>query len=136
MPRNRNVWFISLTCVEKHAWNFRLGVIQASLLMDDLFMDDLYRMPILLFLPWTTFMDELGVGLFHNTPSVSPLSREMYSLMLFFGCMPLCQWLGVLRVTILLVTSHVDSFFRGVCHMSPVGWSCRFRCQSPLPINS
>ena len=29
---------------------------------------------IFLFLPWPTLMDELGVGLFYNTPSVAPLS--------------------------------------------------------------
>ena len=36
------MWFTPLTRVEKHAWNFRLGVIQASLLMDDLFTDDCF----------------------------------------------------------------------------------------------
>ena len=40
MPWNRKVQFGSLTCVEKHAWNFHLGAIQASLFMDDLSMDD------------------------------------------------------------------------------------------------
>ena len=38
--------------------------------MDNLVMDELSIQSIFLFLPWMTPMDELGVGLFYNTPSI------------------------------------------------------------------
>ena len=123
MPRNRNLWFTPLTYVKEHAWNFHLRVVQASFMMDDLFTND-------------CSIKNAHSSILALVPLVQGSSKEMYSLMLFFGRMLLCQWLGVLRVTILLVTSHVDSFFQGVCHVSPFGWSCRFRCPSLLPKNS
>ena len=66
MLRDRNMWFISLTCVEENAWTSRLGVVQASLLMDDLFIDDCSIKCPFFFRPlWTS----LELGLFHSTPS-------------------------------------------------------------------
>ena len=50
--------------------------------------------------------------------------------------MHLCQRLNVRRVTVLLVTSYVDSCFRGVRHVSFPGWLRRFKCLGQLPINS
>ena len=43
---------------------------------------------------------------------------------------------GMPRVMISLVTSRLDLFFQGVCHGSSFSWSCHFRCQILLPINS
>ena len=40
------------------------------------------------------------------------------------------------RVTISLVTSRVDLFFRGTCHMSLFNWLCRFKYLNLRPINS
>ena len=51
-----------------------MEVVQASFWMDDFVMNERSITLIFLFLPWTTLMDELGVGLFYNTPSVAPLS--------------------------------------------------------------
>ena len=69
--------------------------------MDDLLKDKCFIQLIFLFLPRTT------------------LSREMYSLMSFSRHVYLCQQLGVLRVMILLVENHVDSFFEehATCHL-------------------
>ena len=55
--------------------------------------------------------------------------------MSFLGRTHLCQRLDVPRVTTLLVTGRIDSFFLGVCHVSHFGWLCRFRWLSLLPIN-
>ena len=47
--------------------------------------------------------------------------------MSFLGHMHLCQQLDVPHVTALLVTGQVDSFFRGVCHVSHFGWFVLFQ---------
>ena len=79
---------------------------------------------------WTTLMDENGVSFF-QTLSVAPLSmgrlKEKYLLR---------QQLSVPRVTILLLTSRVDLFFRGTCHVSLLNWLRSFGCLDSRPINS
>ena len=68
---------------------------------------------------------------YFQTPSVAPLSmgrlKEKYLLH---------QQLSVPHVTILLVTSRVDLFFRGTCHVSLLNWLCHFECLDLWPINS
>ena len=68
---------------------------------------------------------------YFQTPSVAPLSmgrlKEKYLLH---------QQLSVPRVTILLVTSRVDLFFRGTCHVSLLNWLRHFGCLDLRPINS
>ena len=68
---------------------------------------------------------------YFQTPSIAPLSvgrlKEKYLLR---------QQLSVPRVTILLLTSRVDLFFRGTCHGSLLNWLRRFRCLNLRPINS
>ena len=68
---------------------------------------------------------------YFQTPSVVPLSmgrlKEQYFLR---------QQLSVPRVTTLLVTSRVDLFFRGTCHVSLFNWLRRFRYLDLWPINS
>ena len=61
VPRNRNMRFTPLTCVEEHAWNFRLEVVQASFLMDNLFTDDCFiKNAHSSILALGILMDELG----------------------------------------------------------------------------
>ena len=43
---------------------------------------------------------------------------------------------GMPRVMISLVTSRLNLFFQGVCHVSSFSWARHFRCQILLPINS
>ena len=68
---------------------------------------------------------------YFQTPSVAPLSM---------GCLKekyfLRQQLSVPHVKILLVTSHINLFFRGTCHVSLPNWLRRFRYLDLRPINS
>ena len=68
---------------------------------------------------------------YFQTPSVAPLSMGRLKGKYF-----LHQQLSVPRVTTLLVTSRVDLFFQGTCHVSLLNWLHRFRCLDLRPINS
>ena len=68
---------------------------------------------------------------YFQTPSVAPLSMGRLKEKYF-----LHQQLSAPRVTILLVTSRVDLFFRGTCHVSLLNWLRCFKYLDLRPINS
>ena len=66
------MWRLSRTCIEEHArnvWRSSKHLLDGRPCHERGFYKSIF-----LFLPEMTLMDELGVGLFYNTPSVAPLS--------------------------------------------------------------
>ena len=83
---------------------------------------------------WT----RLKLSLFYNTiscPLVHRLSKGIYNVTLFLERTYLLS-------TIKFATCHNSIgdwsrryIFQGICHVSPPGWLCHFKCLGQLPIN-
>ena len=83
---------------------------------------------------WT----RLKLNLFYNTisyPLVHRSSKEIHNLILFLERVYSLSTIRFATCHNFIGNRSRRYVFQGICHVSPPGWLCHFKCLGQLPIN-